>query len=117
MCLLHKAIYGLNQVPRAWFDSFTTQLFHLEFHASCVESTFLILIHSAHIVYLLLYVDDIVITGNHPTFVVEIIKQLGNSFALKDLGTFWAFRLSTLLMVFLCISPSMPRTCYLSFIC
>lgn len=59
----------------------------MEFHASCVDSTFLILIHSAHIVYLLLYVDDIIITGNHPAFVVEIIKQLGNSFALKDLGT------------------------------
>lgn len=74
VCLLHKAIYGLNQAPRAWFDSFTTQLFHLEFHASCADNTFLILIHSAHIVYLLLYVDDIIITGNHLAFVAEIIK-------------------------------------------
>ena len=86
VCLLHKAIYGLNQVPRAWFDSFTTQLFHVEFHASCVDSNLLILTHSAHIVYLLLYMDDIIIIGNHLAFVAEIIKQLGNSFALKDLG-------------------------------
>lgn len=74
VCLLHKAIYGLNQVPRAWFDSFTTQLLHVEFHASCVDSNLLILTHSAHIIYLLLYMDDIIIIGNHLAFVAEIIK-------------------------------------------
>lgn len=30
--------------------------------------------------------DDIIITGNHDAFVVEIIRQLGVSFTLKDLG-------------------------------
>nr|XP_023915561.1 uncharacterized protein LOC112027122 [Quercus suber] len=86
VCMLHKAIYGLKQAPRSWFDSFTTQLFHLGFHASCADSNLFILIHSYHIFYLLLYVDDIIITGNHSTFVAEFIKKLGVSFALKDLG-------------------------------
>ena len=54
VCLLLKAIYGLKQAPRAWFDSFTTQLFHLGFHASYVDSNLFILIHSRHVVYLLL---------------------------------------------------------------
>lgn len=84
--LLHKAIYGLKEAPRAWFDSFTTQLFHLGFHASCADSNLFILIHSTHVVYLLLNVDDIIITGNHASFVAEIIKLLGATFALKDLG-------------------------------
>ena len=86
VCLLHKAIYRLKQAPRAWFDSFTTQLFYLGFHASCADSNLFILIHSDHVVYLLLYVDDIIITGNHSAFVAEIIRKLGVSFALKDLG-------------------------------
>ena len=48
VCLLHKAIYGLKQSPRAWFDSFTTQLFHLGFHASYDNTNLFILIHSSH---------------------------------------------------------------------
>ena len=55
-------------------------------HASCVDSNLFILIHSVHVVYLLLYVDNIIITSNHATFVVEIIKQISVSFALKELG-------------------------------
>jgi len=58
----------------------------LGFHASYADSNLFILIHSDHVVYLLLYVDDIIITGNHGAFVTEIIRQLGVSFALKDLG-------------------------------
>ena len=34
VCKLHKAIYGLKQAPRAWFDRFTSQLFHIGFQAS-----------------------------------------------------------------------------------
>lgn len=34
VCLLYKAIYGLKQAPRAWFERFTTQLFHLGYLAS-----------------------------------------------------------------------------------
>ena len=86
VCLLHKAIYGLKQAPRAWFDSFTTQLFHLGFHASCAGSNLFILIHLQQVVYLLLYVDDIIITGSDKVLVADIITQLGVSFALKDLG-------------------------------
>ena len=36
--------------------------------------------------YLLLYVDNIIITSNHSSFVTEIVSLLGASFALKDLG-------------------------------
>ena len=36
--------------------------------------------------YLQLYVDDIIITSNNSSFVIEIVSQLGSSFVLKDLG-------------------------------
>lgn len=91
VCLLHKAIYGLKQAPTAWFDSFTSQFFHLGLHASYANSNLFILIHSTRVVYLLLYVVDIIIIGNHVAFVTKIIKQLGVSFTLKDLGPFHYF--------------------------
>ena len=37
-------------------------------------------------VYLLLYVDDIIITGSNSSIVSDIIQQLSATFALKDLG-------------------------------
>ena len=86
VCLLHKAIYGLKQAPRAWFYSFITQLFHLGFHASMADSKLFILIDSSCVVYLLLYVDDIIITGSNSSIVSDIIQQRSATFALKDLG-------------------------------
>ena len=72
VCLLHKAIYGLKQAPSAWFDSFTTQLFHLGFHVSGANSNLFILIHSSCVVYLLLYADNIIITSSNSSFVSDI---------------------------------------------
>ena len=87
VCLLHKAIYGLKQAPRAWFDSFTTQLFHLGFHSSAADGNLFILQYGPNLVYLLLYVDDIIIKWNN----VQFISQLGHSFDLKDLGKLTSF--------------------------
>ena len=113
VCLLHKAIYGLKQAPRAWFYSFITQLFHLGFHASMADSNLFILIESSCVVYLLLYVDDIIITGSNSSVVSDIIQQRSATFALKDLGPlsyFLVCSLSILLLVSLFIRPSMLRT-------
>ena len=86
VCLLHKAIYGLKQASRAWFESFTSQLFHIGFHASSADSNLFILHHGSFVVYLLLYVDDIIITGNSPSFIDHLISRLSGAFDLKDLG-------------------------------
>ena len=86
VCLLHKAIYGLKQAPRAWFDSFTSELFLIGFQASSVDCNLFTLHHNTFVVYLLLYVDDIIITGNSPSFIAHIVSRLGAAFDLKDLG-------------------------------
>ena len=86
MCLLHKAIYGLKQAPRAWFDSLTSELFHIAFQASSADFSLFALHHNTFVVYLLLYVYDIIITGNSPSFIVHIISRLGADFDLKDLS-------------------------------
>ena len=83
---LHKAIYGLKQAPRAWFDSFTSQLYHIGFQASSVDSNLFILHQGSFVVYLLLYVDDIIITGNSVPFIDHLVSRLVAVFDLKDLG-------------------------------
>uniref|UniRef100_A0A2N9J617 Integrase catalytic domain-containing protein n=1 Tax=Fagus sylvatica TaxID=28930 RepID=A0A2N9J617_FAGSY len=86
VCKLNKSIYGLKQAPRAWFESFTTQLLHLGFIASTADSSLFIYHHHTVIAYLLLYVDDIVLTSNSTSFLDGLILQLRKVFDIKDLG-------------------------------
>uniref|UniRef100_A0A2N9HIT4 Integrase catalytic domain-containing protein n=1 Tax=Fagus sylvatica TaxID=28930 RepID=A0A2N9HIT4_FAGSY len=91
VCKLQKSIYGLKQAPRAWFESFTTQLFHLGFIASNADSSLFIYTENKIIAYLLLYVDDIVLTSNTPAFLDTLIHKLSSVFDLKDLGSLHYF--------------------------
>uniref|UniRef100_A0A2N9HA75 Reverse transcriptase Ty1/copia-type domain-containing protein n=1 Tax=Fagus sylvatica TaxID=28930 RepID=A0A2N9HA75_FAGSY len=86
VCHLHKSLYGLKQAPRAWFERFTSHLLTLGFTASVADASLFILSHKSVTVYLLLYVDDIIITGNSSSAVSDIISQLSTAFELKDLG-------------------------------
>jgi hypothetical protein len=86
ICHLHKSLYGLKQAPRAWFERFTSHLLTLGFTASVADASLFILSHKSVTVYLLLYVDDIIITGNSSSAVSDIISQLSTAFELKDLG-------------------------------
>ena len=91
VCKLHKAIYGLKQALRAWFDSFTSELFHMGFQASSAYCNLFILHHGSFVVYLLLYVDDIIITSNILPFIDHLVSRLAVIFYLKDLGSLTYF--------------------------
>ena len=87
VCQLHKSIYGLKQAPRAWFESYTTQLLNLGFISSTVDSSLFTYRDGPTIAFLLLYVDDIVLTGNNSSFLTQLIHNLSKVFELKDMGT------------------------------
>ena len=76
VCKLHKSLYGLKQAPRAWFERFTSHLLTLGFTASLIDASLFVLHHVSTTVYLLLYVDDIIITGNNSTAILDIVSQL-----------------------------------------
>ena len=86
VCKLWKSLYSLKQAPRAWFERFSTQLLHMGFQASLADSSLFFLRQGKLVVYLLVYVDDIVMIGNYPQFLSSLIAQLGTAFELKDLG-------------------------------
>ena len=104
VCRLHKSLYGLKQALRSWFESFTGQLLHLGFTTSSADSFLFIFQDKQVIAYLLLYVDDIVLTSNTPAYLDQLIKSLSSVFELKDLGnllTSLVFRLPELLKNFI----------------
>ena len=86
VCLLRKSLYGLKQAPRAWFQRFATHLVHLGFVPNKADSSLFVLRRGNDIAYLLLYVDDIVLTTSSPAVLQHIVTRLRNEFAMKDLG-------------------------------
>uniref|UniRef100_A0A2N9FMC6 Integrase catalytic domain-containing protein n=1 Tax=Fagus sylvatica TaxID=28930 RepID=A0A2N9FMC6_FAGSY len=86
VCKLQKSLYGLKQAPRAWFERFTSQLLVLGFTASTADPSLFIYRSSSTVIFLLVYVDDIIITGNSPSALSSLVQQLATSFELKDLG-------------------------------
>ena len=86
VCKLHKSLYGLKQAPRAWFKRFASYLLHLGFIASMVDSSLFIFCSGKTIIYLLLYVDDIIVIGNDASQVQYLIAALGQVFELQYLG-------------------------------
>lgn len=86
VCRLHKALCGLKQGPHASFDKLKgTFLTNIFIYSKCDPSLF-IYTHNSQIIYMLDYVDDIIITGTSSTLVHDIITRLHSNFALKQLG-------------------------------
>jgi hypothetical protein len=86
VCRLHKAIYGLKQAPHAWFTRLSNFLLELGFKGSLVDTSLFIYASGLIKIYMLVYVDDIIITGTHPHAIHNIVTQLQLEFPLKDLG-------------------------------
>lgn len=83
---LHKALYGLKQAPRQWFERLKSGLLNLGIQDSKCDPSLFIYNKSNAVVYLLVYVDDIIITGSCNALIHSLIQQLHASFALKQLG-------------------------------
>ena len=86
VCKLRKAIYGLKQASRAWYHELRKFLIALGFHNSHVDTSLFVLNTGGNLLYLLVYVDDIILTGNDDTMVHKFMQLLAHQFYLKDLG-------------------------------
>ncbi|KAJ0454407.1 putative RNA-directed DNA polymerase [Helianthus annuus] len=86
VCKLVKSLYGLKQAPRKWNEKLTSVLLNMGFNQSLCDHSLFILSKNDVLVVLLVYVDDIVITGNSTVEIARIKKSLSESFLIKDLG-------------------------------
>jgi hypothetical protein len=86
VCRLKKSLYGLKQAPRAWFGRFAAHLLSLGFTEAKTDASLFIFHRGTDIVYLLLYVDDIVLTASSDGLLRRTIDALQQEFSMKDLG-------------------------------
>jgi hypothetical protein len=87
VCKLHKAIYGLRQAPRAWHDALKTFITSHGFITSKSDPSLFIYVSGPTLAYFLVYVDDLLLTGNDASFLHHFIQSLSNRFSLKHMGT------------------------------
>lgn len=86
VCKLKKTIYGLKQANREWYKELKSFLTYAGFQSSISDSSLFIYHHNGIIMYFLVYVDDIIVTGNNNDAISEFIQALNSKFSLKDLG-------------------------------
>nr|XP_048323011.1 uncharacterized mitochondrial protein AtMg00810-like [Ziziphus jujuba var. spinosa] len=77
--------------PRAWFDKLKGTLLQWDFKHSKVDSSLFLLHYDVGCIWLLLYVDDILITGSSLCLINKFVFQLNKTFSLKDLGSVFYF--------------------------
>jgi histone deacetylase 1/2 len=85
VCRLHKSLYGLKQAPRVWYTCLNGFLLSIGFHASKVDTSLFIFSIDADICYLLVYVNDILLTGSNSLLLQHLIQLLSSEFKLRDL--------------------------------
>jgi hypothetical protein len=83
---LQKALYGLKQAPKAWYDRFNSVMIENGFSSCFTDAALFVRKSNAGIVILLLYVDDMLITGSDSNGVKSIKSILKDKFEMSDLG-------------------------------
>ncbi|RVW30632.1 Retrovirus-related Pol polyprotein from transposon RE1 [Vitis vinifera] len=87
VCKLQKSLYGLKQSPRAWFDRFTKAVLKLGYKQGQADHTlFVKKSHAGKMAILIVYVDDIILSGNDMEELQNLKKYLSEEFEVKDLG-------------------------------
>ena len=84
--LLKKALYGLKQAPRAWFQKMDDFLLSLKSTHTHSDNNLYVLMVDQDICILVLYVDDLLLTGSSMELIGWVQSQLTSRFSMTDLG-------------------------------
>ena len=87
VCKLKKSLYRLKQSPRAWFGRFTKSMRAFGYRQSNSDHTLFLKKQHGKITTLIVYVDDMVVTGNDPEERKALQNYLSREFEMKDLGS------------------------------
>jgi hypothetical protein len=86
VCQLHKSLYGLKQAPIIWFAKFSEAIKTAGFSQSHSDHSLFVQEKGSTLTIVLIYVDDIIITGNNDSAIQDIKLFLQKQFHIKDLG-------------------------------
>ena len=86
VCRLQKALYGLKQSPHAWFGRFSMAMKKYGFQQSNSDHTLFLKQRQKKVTVLIIYVDDMIITGDDTEKIYKLQKHLATEFEMKSLG-------------------------------
>ena len=86
VCKLKKTLYGLKQSPRAWFGRFSFAMRKHGFKQSHSDHTLFLKHQQGKVTALMIYVDDMIITGNDEKEISRLQEHLATEFEMKNLG-------------------------------
>jgi hypothetical protein len=85
VCKLKKSLYGLKQSPRMCYQKFDTYMLGLGFTRRKEDHCVYFKLIGDHLIYLVLYVDDMLLIGNNTKNIQDVKTQLSFKFDMKDL--------------------------------
>ena len=86
VCKLKKSLYGLKHPPREWYSKMDAFLLSQNFQRCRSDPNVYLQQHDDHIIIIVLYVDDLLITGSTIASISAIKTALHNAFEMSDLG-------------------------------
>eukprot|EP00253_Pinus_taeda_P020882 PITA_20882 len=86
VCRLKKSLYGLKQAPRAWYAKMDNFLLESGFSRCHSGNTVYTKKVGNSLIILVLYVDDLILTGSDPNLINHVKSRLKKKFEMTDLG-------------------------------
>ena len=86
ICKLHKSIYGLKQASRQWYLKFDEVVTANGFKENIINQCIYMKVNGRKCIFLVLYVDDILLVANDTDLLVKTKQLLFSHFDMKDLG-------------------------------
>ena len=86
VCKLKKALYGLKQSPTVWFGRFSLATKRRGYKQSNADHTLFLKHRVGMVTVLIIYVDDMIITGNDKEEITKLQEYLAAEFEMKNLG-------------------------------
>ncbi|MDV3181238.1 MAG: reverse transcriptase domain-containing protein, partial [Candidatus Phytoplasma australasiaticum] len=87
VCKLEKSLYGLKQAPRQWYKRFDSFMINQGYMRSQFDDCiYFQKFDDGSFIYLLLYVDDMLITSRNMSLIAKLKAQLSSEFEMKELG-------------------------------
>ena len=86
MCKLKRSIYGLKHASRQWYLKFNDTIVSFGFKENTVDRCIYLKVSGSKFIFLILYVDDILLATNDLHLLYETKRFLSNNFEMKDMG-------------------------------
>jgi hypothetical protein len=97
VCKLKKSLYGLKQAAREWANRLLSELINFGFRRSVIDTCLYIYQSGKDVLYLLSWVDDLIILYSSKTLLERFIEVLGKSLPLDDKGELeWVLKMEVL---------------------